>query len=179
MLQVAAMSEKKLSEAMTIPETEERLGKILELHIKGEGGRLNRVGLDSWRLVSNLETRNERIAAVQPASDLLAHLSFRCFPTYRPIIRYYLEILSDLAEGETEEIDMTMEALRADREEVMRRHSQLVDLLDWHHLASVTEESGEFEDYLRVREQLRKSAGGRSDPINQYLDQAQKIFAAE
>lgn len=177
MLQVAAMSEKKLTEAMTIPETEARLEKILELHLKDERGEINRVGLDSWRMLAEVEAPEERRKAVQPSSDLLAHLSFRCFPTYRPVIRGYLDLLADLAEGETEEIDAVRTNLRTYRDAEMRRHAQLVDLLDWHHLANEKEESGEFEDYLRVRENLRKSSGQRQDPINQYLDQAQKIFA--
>jgi hypothetical protein len=178
MLQVAAMSEKRLTEAMTIPETEERLEKVLELHLKDDQGKINRVGLDSWRMLDELENREERIQAVQGTSDLLAHLSFRCFPTYRPVIRGYLELLADLANGKTQEIETVLANLRTYRDAELRRHAQLVDLLDWYHLANVTRESGEFEDYLRVRENLRKSSGQGQDAINRYVDKVQAVFEA-
>lgn len=178
MLQVAAMSEKKLTEAMTIPETEERLGKILQLNLKDTNGRPMQVGLDSWRLVADLKTKEERIEAARHTADLLAHLSFRSFPTYRPVIGGYIRILSDLAEGKTKDLDERMTNLETYRNAEMERHTKLVDLLDWYHLANVKEESSEFEDYFRVRDNLRKSSYKRTDPMNQYLDRVQQAFGA-
>ena len=178
MLQVAAMSEKKLTEAMTIPETEERLGKILQLNLKDTNGRPMQVGLDSWRLVADLKTKEERIEAARHTADLLAHLSFRSFPTYRPVIGGYIRILSDLAEGKTKDLDERMTNLETYRNAEMERHTKLVDLLDWYHLANVKKESSEFEDYFRVRDNLRKSSYKRTDPMNQYLDRVQQAFGA-
>ncbi|MEN8681792.1 MAG: hypothetical protein ABF391_17240, partial [Akkermansiaceae bacterium] len=137
MLQVAALSEKKLSEAMTIPETNERLGKILELHLKDENGIDFRVGLESWRQVAMLESKDERIESVRPANDLLAHLSFRCFPTFRPVIAGYLKILSDIADGKTDEVEEMIGNLEQFRTAELERHRKLVDLMDWYHLSSV------------------------------------------
>lgn len=178
MLQVAAMSEKKLTEAMTIPETEERLGKILQLNLKDTNGRPMQVGLDSWRLVADLKTKEERIEAARHTADLLAHLSFRSFPTYRPVIGGYIRILSDLAEGKTKDLDERMTNLETYRNAEMERHTKLVDLLDWYHLANVKEESSEFEDYFRIRDNLRKSSYKRTGPMNQYLDRVQQAFGA-
>lgn len=176
MLQVAALSEKKLSEAMTIPETNERLGKILELHLKDENGIDFRVGLESWRQVAILESKGERIESVRPANDLLAHLSFRCFPTFRPVIAGYLKILSDIADGKTDEVEEMIGNLEQFRTAELERHRKLVDLMDWYHLSSVKKESGEFEDYLKMQENLRKGNELHDDPLHQYLDKVQKVF---
>ena len=176
MLQVAALSEKKLTEAMTIPETDKKLVNILELYLKDAKGRAVRLGLDSWKQVADLESQEERSEAVRPTSDLLAHLSFRCFPTYRPAIGGYLAILSNLAEGKTEEIDTMLGNLQSFRTAEVERHHQLVDLLNWYHLSSVKEESGEFEDYLRVKGNLRRGSELRDDPLQDYMDQVEKIF---
>lgn len=176
MLQVAAMSEKKLTEVMTIPETEERVVKVLQLHLKDARGRPMHVGMASWRLVADLETEEERFEAVRHTVDLLAHLSFRCFPTYRPVIGDYLEIMSDLVKGKTETIDERIAGIESYRKAEMERHAKVVDLMDWFHLVSVREESGAFDDYLRVRENLRNSDGNRNDPMNRYLDRVQKAF---
>ena len=177
MLQVAAMSEQRLTEAMTVPETETRLVKCFEFHLNDPKGRAFTVGLDSWAEVAALETREERIEALRPASDLLAHLSFRCFPTYRPVIGGYVQILSEIVEGKTENVITVMENLQTFRSAEVQRHTQLVDLLDWYHLSSVKEESGEFDDYLRVQENLRKGENASDDPLLKYIDQVESIFA--
>lgn len=176
MLQVAALSEKKLTEAMTIPETDERLGEILELHLWDEKGNSSRLSLEAWRQVAGLESKEERIESVRPANDLLAHLSFRCFPTYRPIIAGYLSILNDLAEGKTALIEEKMGNIEEFRTGEINRHHRLVDVMDLYHLASVKEESGDFEAYLKVKKSLRKEDESKNDPLQQYLDKVQKVF---
>jgi hypothetical protein len=176
MLQVAALSEKKLSEAMTIPETDERLSRILELHLKNENEEAFRVSLESWRQVAGLVSKEERIESIRPANDLLAHLSFRCFPTFRPVIAGYLKILSDIADGKTDEVEEMIENLKEFRLAEAERHRKLVDLMDWYHLSSVQNESGEFEDYLKMQRNLRKGNEFGKDPLHQYLDKVQKVF---
>ena len=49
--------------------------------------------------------------------------------------------------------------------------------MDWYHLSSVKEESGEFEDYLRVKENLRRGESVLNDPLIKYVDQVESIFA--
>ena len=176
MLQVAALSEKKLSEAMTIPETDERLSRILELHLKNENEEAFRVSLESWRQVAGLDSKEERIESIRPANDLLAHLSFRCFPTFRPVIAGYLKILSDIADGKTDEVEEMIENLKEFRLAEAERHRKLVDLMDWYHLSSVQKESGEFEDYLKMQRNLRKGNEFGKDPLHHYLDKVQKVF---
>ncbi len=176
MLQVASMSEKKLTEAMTVPETEAQLLKILELHLSDERGRTYRVGLDAWRAVAAIDKLEERVEAVRPATDLLAHLSFRCFPTYRPVIGGYLQLLSDIAKGEAEDPDKVLENLKIFRAAEGRRYDQLTDLMDWYHLSTVKKESGEFEDFLRLKNNLRKGEEMTKDPVHKYLDEVQKLF---
>ena len=176
MLQVAALSEKKLSEAMTIPETDERLSGILELHLKNENEEAFRVSLGSWRQVAGLQSQEERIESIRPANDLLAHLSFRCFPTFRPVIAGYLKILSDVADGKTEEVEEMIRNLEEFRTAEVERHQKLVDLMDWYHLSSVRKESGEFDDYLKMQKNLRKGNEFGKDPLHQYLDKVQKVF---
>lgn len=176
MLQVAALSEKKLSEAMTIPETDERLSGILELHLKNENEEALRVNLESWRQVAGLESKEGRIESIRQANDLLAHLSFRCFPTFRPVIAGYLKILSDMADGKTDEVEEMIRNLEEFRTAEVERHRKLIDLMDWYHLSSVQKESGEFEDYLKMQRNLRKGNEFGKDPLHQYLDKVQKVF---
>lgn len=177
MLQVAAMSEQKLTEPMTIVETEARLQKLLELHIQDDKGNITRHPLSSWMMVSALETPEDRRKAVQPAVDLLAHLSFRCFPTYRPVIAGYMKAFTQIVNGELSEISSALENLETFRVAENTRHSQLVYLMDWHHLNSVSEQSPTFNDYLELKKNLNKDESHKNDPLHQYLDAVEKIYS--
>lgn len=176
MLQVAAMSEKPLSEAMTIPETEAKLAKALQIHLPMGEGKVRLVGIEDWAEVVALESRDDRLRALRPASDLLSHLSFRCFPTYRPVIGGYLQILANLVEEKDEETAVALENLKTFREAEGRRYEQLIDLMDWFHLSTVKEESGEFDEFLRIRKQIKAEDVQSDDPLNRYLNQVEGIF---
>jgi hypothetical protein len=176
MLQVAAMSEAPLSEAMTIPETEVALKKALKLYFKSASGRSVEKELDAWQEILKLETEEERAAVVRPAADLLTYLSYRCFPTYRPVLGGYLQALSDIAKGEPENIDEIFENLRIYRDAENRRFEMVIDLLDYYHISTEQNESGEFEDYLRFKRNVESSTETKSDPFNRYLDNVQRLY---
>jgi len=176
MLQVAAMSEAPLTEAMTIPETEIALGKALKLYFKSASGRSIEKELDAWPEVLKLETEEERVAVVRPASDLLTYLSYRCFPTYRPVLGGYLQALSDIAKGDPKKIDEIFENLRVYREAESKRFEMVIDFLDYYHISTEQNESGEFEDYLRLKRSVESLPEKKDDPFNRYLDNVQGIY---
>lgn len=176
MLQVAAMSEANLTEQMTIPETEAVLDKVLKLYFKSKTGRTIERGLEAWPEIAKLETLEERSEIVRPATDLLTYLSFRCFPTYRPVLGGYLQAFNDLAETKTEGVAEVFENLRVYREAEQKRYETMIDLLDWYHISTVQTESGEFEGYLKFKRNIEGSSVKMDDPFNRYLDNVQKIF---
>ncbi|MDB4319287.1 hypothetical protein N9976_01525, partial [bacterium] len=99
-----------------------------------------------------------------------------CFPTYRPVIGGYLKTLADLTGEKRDHIMQALDNLNMFREAERRRHERLVDLLDWYHLSTVQEDSGEFDDYLAVKKELEKAEVPADDPLINYVDQAQKLF---
>ena len=176
MLQVAAMSEAPLTEAMTIPETEAALEKALKLYFKSASGRSIEKNLESWREVLELETEEERAAVVRPAADLLTYLSYRCFPTYRPVLGGYLQAFSGIVKGGAEKIDEVFGNLRTYRDAEGRRFEMVIDLLDYYHISTEQNESGEFEDYLRFKRNVESNPEVKSDPLNRYLDNVQRLY---
>ncbi len=174
-LAVVKMAEKPLSESMTIPETEVRLEQILRLHFKSEDGSPELKPLDAWIEMATLPIA-QRVEVVRPTVDLLTALSYRCFPSYRELIAGYLRVLSDMAKGEPEKIDETLINLAAFRKGELDRHEQTVDLLDWYHLSTVKEDSGQFSDYLEIKKRLKEAELDQNDPVSQYVDRMQRLF---
>lgn len=174
--QVTALAEPALVQVLSIPDTDRQLEKSLKIFITDEQDRALVYGLEAWPEVMDLEENKDRVAAIQQATNMLTNLSFRCFPTYRPVIAGYLNTLTDLTGEERNHIPETLDNLEIFREAEMDRHRRLTDLLDWYHLSTVQEESGEFDDYLALKKELEKDVTPKDDPIIQYLDRAQKLF---
>jgi len=174
--QVAVLAEPSLSQAMTILQTEKELEAALQLHLPNEEGRLAKHGIEAWPQVMDLEDNADRLAAVRRASDLLTGLSYRCFPTYRSVIGGYLKVLSDLTGEERDHILEALDNLNMFREAERRRHQRLEDLLDWYHLSTVQEDSGEFDEYLELKKELNKIVVPADDPLIDYVDRAQRLF---
>ncbi|YCM46173.1 hypothetical protein V2O64_09095 [Verrucomicrobiaceae bacterium 227] len=176
MLQVAAMSEAPLTEAMTIPETEAALKTALKLYFKSATGRSIEKSLDAWPEILKLETEEERVAVVRPASDLLTNLSYRCFPTYRRVLGAYLQALSDITKGESEDIEEIFTNLQTYRTAESERFTMVIDLLNYYHISTVQSETGEFEDYLSLKRAVESGSERKTDPLNRYLDNVQRIY---
>ena len=179
MLQVAAMSEAPLSEVMTIPETEKELKQGLKLYFKDPAGQSLQKDLSFWREIQDLETEEQRRAAIGPAADFLTNLSYRCFSTYRSVLIGYLQVLEAIASQEIQddkEIQKVFENLRIYREAETKRHQMMVDLLDYYHLSTVQEESGAFEDFLKFKENVKTQQEEKADPLNRYLDRVQGLY---
>lgn len=177
--QIAAMAEPTLAQVLSIPDTDAELEKALKIYLTDEQGRAVVYGMEAWPQVMDLEENKDRVAAIQQATNMLTNLSFRCFPTYRPVIAGYLKTLTDLTGEEREHIPESLDNLEMFREGEHRRHARLIDLLDWYHLSTVKEESGKFDDYLALKKELEKPLKPKNDPIIDYVDRAQKFFESQ
>lgn len=174
--QITALAEPNLIQVLSIPDTDAELDRALKLYLTDEEGRPVIYGIEAWPEVMDLEENKDRIAAIQQATNMLTNLTFRCFPTYRPVIAGYLKTLTDLTGEERKHIPETIDHLEIFREAEKRRHERLVDLLDWYHLSTVKEESGAFDDYLDLKKELEKPRKPKNDPIIDYIDRAQELF---
>jgi hypothetical protein len=48
--------------------------------------------------------------------------------------------------------------------------------MDRYHLSTVKRESGEFDEYLKLKKSLEESPKIKGDPIHEYMDRAQNLF---
>lgn len=175
-LQMANMAEAPLTDVLTVAETEAALAAAVRLSVRDADGMMSFQPLERHAMLAGL-TNAERAEAVRAAEDALVRLSFRCFPSYRPLVADYQEILQDLATAKGRKLDERLAELAAIRERMSVRAARARDYLDWFEITRAREASGEFDDYLRVKEQLQQSRHGGDDPVSRYLDDLQKAFA--
>jgi len=167
-----------LTEALTITRTEEALAEALRLNFRTPEGIFQQKELTAWPELAALE-EPERIAAVRITGDALVRLSYRCFPSYRPLLSEYQLILDSLAHNKTTGIAERLLALEETRVTMIARANRAKDFLDWFEITRARETSGAFDDYLRLKERLKSNPRDRKDELSLYLDRMDKIFHRE
>jgi hypothetical protein len=175
-LTLAKLVQPQLTEVLPIRETEKALDEALQFHSRDADGNAVKRGIDAWETVADLE-RHERQEAVRPAEDGLTRLSYRCFPSYRPLIEEYQQILRDIAGGGRDGIAERLEELAGQRQVRVERALRARDYMDYFEISRARDLSGEFDDYLRLKKELElKPRPQRKDRITEYLDALQKVY---
>ncbi len=122
---------------------------------------------------------SERLGAVRLAQDSLVRLSFRCFPSYRPLLQEYQVVLGSIAKGKTGGVAAKLASLGEARETMIVRAARGRDYMDYFEISRARETSGAFDDYLLLKERLKANPHRRKDSISEYLDRMDQIFHRE
>lgn len=175
-LQIADLTTPTLTEVLTIAETEAALDDALYLNIGSAEGDAQRKPLSDWQDLKALKAP-ERAEAVRPAQDSLVRLSYRCFPSYRPIIAEYQIVLGAIAHNKTKKTASQLAGLLETRHTMLAKSTRARDYLDWFEITRARDTSGVFEDYMRLKERLHAQPRNRDDNLSKYLDRMNQIFA--
>jgi len=176
-LQLANIGGQNLAtDILTISDTEAALGEGLRLNFRTPEGILQQKPITEWAATSALP-EPERFNSVRLAQDALVRLSYRCFPSYRPMIAEYQLILGDIAKNKTKEVASRLVSLD-ERRTTMTAKAQIArDYMDWFEITRARETSGAFDDYMRLKERLKSNPHQRTDEFSKYLDRMDAIFS--
>jgi hypothetical protein len=181
-LTLAKLSEAPLTEVLGVRETERALDEALHLRVRDADGALQVLALDDLAGNEALEDRDPaaRFALVRPVQDTLNRLSYRCFPSYRPLLRDYQEILVRWARGGFDaDLAVEIDELAAFRGRMHERALRARDYLDFTEISRAAELSGSFDDFIRLKEEIeRQPRTRRDDPVSNYLDTFQRSYEA-
>jgi hypothetical protein len=164
-----------LTDILTIHQTESALAEALHLHFRTAEGIVQQQELTAWPELAVIKEA-ERLAAVRLAQDALVRLSYRCFPSYRPLLTEYQSALDAIAKNKTKDIPKRLAALQETRATMLARATRAHDYLDWFEITRARETSGAFDDYLRLKERLKANPHHRKDDLSEYLDRMDRIF---
>ena len=165
-----------LQDVLSIRETERMLEDALQLDFRTEEGIVKKAPLSDWPRLSAM-AQEERRMATRLAEDALVRLSFRCFPSYRPILREYQILLASLRGKAVGDPRKKLSELLETRQVMMARADHGRDYLDWFEITRARETSGAFEDYKKLKERLRNKPNSRTSSTALYLDRMDKMFS--
>lgn len=175
-LKLADLATPNATEALGVMETETALDQALQLNFRDAQGASQRQPVEAWSQLEDLK-EHERAEAVRQAQDSLVRLSYRCFPAYRPLLKDYQEILTDIARNRTKSTDTRLAELKTWRNGMIAKCERARDYMDWFEITRARETSGAFEDYQRLKARLEDNPVVRDDHIASYLDLMNRIFA--
>ncbi len=179
-LELLELSTAQVTQVHSILETESRLDGILRLHYRDTNGLAQSVEVVAYNTILELEP-GQRFEAVAAARAELERLSYRCFPTYRPILNEYELILRGLANGKTKNTRSRLDRLMEVRTRMKAAAVRSRDYLDWYYITQSRELGGDFDKYRALndaiqKELLRPAVG---DATGNYLDQIQRIYGSK
>lgn len=176
-LQLANIGARNLAtDILTIAQTETALAEILRLNFRTAEGIIQQKDLSAWPEIAALPEA-ERVKSVQAAQDALVRLSYRCFPSYRPILSEYQITLSAIAKNKTPQVQAQLDALSERRGVMSAKARRAGDYLDWFEITRARETSGVFDDYMRLKDRLKANPHRRGDALSKYLDRMDAIFS--
>jgi hypothetical protein len=167
-----------LTDIHTIQQTEATLTEALHLDFTTPEGIVQQKNLAAWPELAALK-EPERFAAVYLAQDALVRLSYRCFPSYRPLLTEYQGVLVAIAKNNTKDVAKRLAALEETRATMIARATRARDYLDWFEITRARETSGAFDDYLQLKERLKAKPHRRQDDLSDYLDRMDRTFSRE
>ncbi|RYD17798.1 MAG: hypothetical protein EOP88_24805 [Verrucomicrobiaceae bacterium] len=175
-LQMANIGGQNLAtDILPVSKTEAALAEALRLNFRNPEGILQQKEISAWQEVAPLPP-TERTDSTLLAQDALVRLSYRCFPSYRPIISEYQAILQSIAAGKTDDIAQRLTDLATRRTTMAAKAEHARDYLIWFEITRARKDSGDFEDYLHLKESLKDNPTRRDDSISRYLDRMDALF---
>ncbi|MGB2403399.1 MAG: hypothetical protein ACPIA7_08320, partial [Akkermansiaceae bacterium] len=178
-LELLELSTARITQVHSILETESRLDKVLKLHYRDANGVVQIVEIDAYDDILKLAP-NRRFEAVLAARSELERLSYRCFPTYRPILNEYELILRELSVGDAKNIDSRLSRLRDVRMRMKAAALRTRDYLDWYYITQSRDLSVDFDKYRELSDAIQKeqNRSSHNDSTSSYLDNFQKIYGS-
>ncbi len=170
-LKIANLSQARTTDVLTVRETDQRLDTILIVEKDRGDGEVEKVSL--WTHLEELDEK-ERVEERVRRTQQLMRLSYRCFPLMRSVVSDYAELVAQPPANEQKR-SKVLDELTALRERLIRDADRARDVLDWYELNTGSLVTGDLDDYLKLKGELKASETDRKDGVSWYLDQVDRL----
>ncbi|GHC46743.1 hypothetical protein [Roseibacillus persicicus] len=174
-LQLANLTQEFVTETLSPLETETALAEILRGDLEGENGLVRTYRLMAFQDILALPEEDRKML-LGPMSERIKLLSFRAFPSYRPLLAGYERITAQLIEGEEEDVADLLMILEEKRNALHEVGIRTRDYLDWYQITNASRLTGEFKDYQRLKQDLESKNPPHPGPVDRYLNAVQNLY---
>jgi len=175
-LQLAEMSVPRLSDVLSITETESRLSKLLSYHFQDADGGEHSVKLEDFDVLLSLDMAERARICNRIVRDI-SQLSYRSYPDYRPLLASYSKVVLQLGQGKSEGVSQALKQLAAARKLNTKNAIRVRDVLDWYQISRTKELRGDFSSYGDLIKRMeREKVESRDRVISPYMDAMEKLM---
>ena len=180
LLELAAMGVSKLTDSMSILETDEKLTQILNFQWENKDGELVETGIEGYELLIDLEEEALK-ATIEKASKKLYTLEARSFPLYRPMITAYkgsLQLLINKPEkgvrkkmswkSSVADFEVILKNITKERTLYVAAAERSRDYLDWFAINGNRTIKGDLSSFEKVKENAEEQL--KDSHISRYLN---------
>jgi len=169
LLQLATMSVPKLSDVMSILETEQKLTEALTFSVV-VNEEVVELTIDDFETIATLEEQQRQILLDKVKRNLIT-IERRCFPFFREMLASYGRILVTLSKGETTEVATLVAGLKKERQLQKNAATQARDYMDWFEINQSNDVVGEYQRLLGTNKvKLEK------DQLSEYVETLDNLF---
>ncbi|MEP6821925.1 MAG: hypothetical protein ABI946_06195 [Chthoniobacterales bacterium] len=168
---VARLARSEPYQSLTCDETNRRLSEILRVTVP-ESDEMKVYTLEE---AAQFRRNPAAVPDLRRLEGELILLSGRAHPLYASIVGEYQHVVAQLLRRKAPKARRLAE-LRATREDLTRRMSDITDYLNWYEATQSRVASGTFREYLRAAQEATEPVPRRHDPISVYLDALETQF---
>jgi len=181
MIQLAKMSANRLSDVMSMLETEKRLDDITVFKYVKDKKEVF-IQLDDVEAIDELTDEEFNSGLIQGVAQL-RQLSHRCFPEYKPLIQGYMSVYSlyrAKKEKDKKGIPLILERLAEERVNMSAAAIASRDYLDWFVINASEKLSGNYYGFNKVlSDNTKNKQRVRSSIFSDYIDRVQAFHDSE
>jgi hypothetical protein len=174
-LQMQNLTQNFFSESLTITATETALTQVLQGTLEDGTGTDRVYRLAAFQDIAELPDERRRILLAR-MKERLGLLSFRCFPSYRPLIEEYGKVINQLESSETEKVAQSLAILEEERALFREVGQRTRDYLDWYRISNASQVSGDFRSYQELKRELETETTANPGPLDRYLSGMQRLY---
>lgn len=176
-------TDKLLTEALSFqygiktPPADTETNEVAANDITTTPPKIIKTDISSYRDLLALPPKQRRLILSSPLAQL-QRLSYRAFPTYKPLIYEYTAIISEVLDGKDKNTLTRLRNLQSTRQSMLTAGSHATDYLNWYYITQSNDLSDNFAKFRKLSEKIEheSSSPATSDHLGRYLDNTQNLY---
>ena len=170
---IARLSAEQTHQLLTFAQTDRKLDELLSFDVPAPARSSRRAQLND---LAQSKISAGEIAALKRLNRDLLLLAARANPVLRPIVQEYQQVAMQLSVRKNSRASAHLARLKAVREKIAARMSEIDDYMNWFEATKLETNSGVFGDYLKAADETRVGEPRRRDALSVYLDALEEQF---
>ena len=176
-------TDKLLTKALSLqygiktPPADTKTNEVASNDIATTPPEIIKTDISSYKDLLALNPKQRRLILTSPLAQL-QRLSYRAFPTYKPLIYEYTAIIGEISDGKDKDTLTRLNRLQSTRQNMLTAGSHATDYLNWYYITQSNDLSDNFTKFRKLSEKIEQESisPAASSQLGRYLDNIQNLY---